>query len=110
MMQGQSLSVTGLLEKGTSFEGKLTFQGTVRIGGEFEGEIVTGGTLIIESEAQVKAQVKASQVVCSGKFSGHMQARSVSLYPPAVFEGTVEASSLKIEEGVVFRGSSQMLE
>ena len=30
-------AVTALLEKGASFDGRLTFEGTVRIGGHFRG-------------------------------------------------------------------------
>ena len=33
-------TISGLLEKGCEFEGKLTFEGTVRINGKFSGEIL----------------------------------------------------------------------
>ena len=36
-----------LLGKGADFQGKLTFEGTVRIDGRFTGEIFSDGTLII---------------------------------------------------------------
>ncbi len=39
--------ITTILGRGSAFEGKLTFEGTVRIDGRFKGEIVTEGTLIV---------------------------------------------------------------
>ncbi|MCA9698005.1 MAG: polymer-forming cytoskeletal protein, partial [Myxococcales bacterium] len=46
--------ITTILGKGSSFEGKLTFEGTVRIDGRFSGEIRTEGTLIIGETAEVQ--------------------------------------------------------
>ena len=36
----QEGQVTAILDKGASFEGQLSFEGTVRIGGNFKGEIL----------------------------------------------------------------------
>lgn len=105
----QDGEVTAILDQGAQFEGKLTFEGTVRIGGQFTGEIFTRDTLIIHPEAVVDAQIEAEYVVISGQVSGNIFARrSVIMYPPAVFKGTVTTPSLKIEEGVVFEGASYM--
>lgn len=101
--------VTALLDKGTIFEGKLTFEGTVRIGGRFEGEIFTNDTLVINPGAEVKAQIEADTVIISGHVIGHIYARKkVVMHAPAIFQGTVTSPSLRIEEGVVFEGASYM--
>ena len=47
--------VTAILDSGASFEGKLTFEGTVQIGGEFKGEIFTKDTLVINKGSFVNA-------------------------------------------------------
>ncbi len=101
--------ITAILDKGTSFEGQLSFEGTVRIAGNFKGEIFTKDTLIIDVGANVDAQIEADCVIISGNVQGNIFARkSVLMYPPAAFKGTVTTSSLKIEEGVVFEGASFM--
>lgn len=101
--------VTALLDIGASFEGKLTFEGTVRIGGSFKGEIFTRDTLVIQPTAKVEAQVEADMVIISGEFTGHVFARrQVVMHPPAVFRGTVTSPSLRIDEGVMFEGASYM--
>ncbi len=47
--------VTTLLGRGSEFEGKLSFEGTVRIDGKLSGEIFTDDTLIIGEGAEVNA-------------------------------------------------------
>lgn len=101
--------VTAILDHGASFEGKLTFEGTVQIGGEFRGEIFTKDTLIIGPQAVVQAQIEADTIVLSGRVEGNLFARrKVVMHPPAIFKGTVTTPSLRIDEGVVFEGASYM--
>ena len=106
VLEGQ---VTAILDKGASFEGQLSFEGTVRIGGHFKGEIFTHDTLIISEEARVEAHIEADVIIISGYVKGNLFARKqVLMYPPAVFRGSVTTPSLSIEEGVVFEGASNM--
>lgn len=101
--------VTALLDHGVSFEGKLTFEGTVRIGGEFKGEIFTRDTLVVDEGAVVEAEIEAELVIICGTVKGNVFARrQVVMHPPAFFKGTVTTPSLRIDEGVVFEGVSYM--
>jgi cytoskeletal protein CcmA (bactofilin family) len=101
--------ITAILDKGASFEGNLTFEGTVQVGGEFRGEIFTKDTLIVNKGAFISAQIEAETIIISGRVEGNIFARKkVVMHPPAVFRGTVTTPSLKIEEGVVFEGASYM--
>ncbi len=101
--------VTALLDQGAAFDGRLTFEGTVRIGGSFKGEIFTNDTLVVQPGAKVEAQIEADTVIISGTVKGNIFARRrVVMHPPAVFQGTVTTPSLRIEEGVVFEGASYM--
>ncbi len=101
--------VTALLDQGATFDGRLTFEGTVRIGGQFRGEIFTNDTLVVNPGAFVEAQIEAETVIISGTVKGNIFARRrVLMHPPAVFQGTVTTPSLRIDEGVVFEGASYM--
>jgi cytoskeletal protein CcmA (bactofilin family) len=101
--------ITALLDKGSSFEGKLSFEGTVQIGGEFKGEIFTQDVVVINHTATVHAQIEADIIYLSGNVEGNLFAkRKIVMHPPAIFRGTVTTPSLKIEEGVVFEGASYM--
>lgn len=101
--------VTALLDQGASFEGNLTFEGTVRISGSFKGEIFTKDTLVIDPGAEVEAQIEADIVIISGTVRGNIFARRrVIMHPPAILKGTITTPSLRIDEGVVFEGASYM--
>ncbi len=101
--------VTAILDKGVFFEGKLTFEGTVRIGGHFKGEIFTNDVLVISDTAVVEAQIEAATVIVSGRVTGNIFARErVVAHPPAVIKGKITTPSLRIDEGVVFEGATNM--
>lgn len=101
--------VTGVIESGCEFEGKLCFHGTVRIGGIFRGEIYTPDVLIVGEGARVQAEVSAGVVIISGEFSGNINAKyRVEIHRPAIFRGNILTPSLQVDDGVVFEGSSKM--
>ena len=102
--------VTGVIDHGCEFEGKLCFQGTVRIGGTFRGEIYTPDTLIIGEGARVQGQIDAGTVIISGEVSGNVRAKHrVEIHRPAIFRGDILTPSLSVDEGVIFEGSSKMV-
>ncbi len=101
--------LTGIIDPGCEFEGKLSFQGTVRIGGRFRGEIYTPDTLVVGDGAKVFASVEAGVVIISGEFHGDVRAtRRVEIHRPGFFRGNIITPSLSVDEGVVFEGSSKM--
>ncbi|MCE3009406.1 MAG: polymer-forming cytoskeletal protein [Pseudobdellovibrionaceae bacterium] len=110
MIDKESLGqITAILDRGASFEGKLTFEGTVQIGGDFKGEIFTKDTLVVNEGSFVSAQIEAESIIICGRVEGNLFARRrVIMHPPAVFKGTVTTPSLRIDEGVVFEGASYM--
>ncbi len=101
--------ITTILGKGSAFDGKLTFEGAVRIDGEFSGEIRTEGTLIIGETAEVKAQILASRIVVQGMVRGDLTASdSMEILAPARVYGNVATPSLEVQKGALFQGNCQM--
>jgi cytoskeletal protein CcmA (bactofilin family) len=101
--------LNALLGKGSQFEGKLIFEGTVRIDGKFSGEIVSTDTLIIGEGAEVKANVQVGALVCLGDYSGDARAgKSIELKAPAKVRGNLTTASVVIERGVFFDGTCKM--
>lgn len=101
--------ITTILGRGSSFEGKLTFEGTVRIDGHFAGEINTDGTLIIGESAQVEANIQAAIVVVHGRVRGDVVAsESMEIRSPARVEGNLSTPNLTIEKGSFFEGHCAM--
>ena len=101
--------ITTILGKGSSFEGKLTFEGTVRIDGQFAGEILTEGTLIVGEGAEVKANIRAATVVVQGRVQGDIMAsESLAIQSPAKITGNLVTPNLMIEKGAFFEGHCAM--
>jgi len=101
--------LNALLGRGSEFDGKLSFEGTVRIDGTFTGEISTSDTLIVGEGAKVSADITCGSIVVHGDVTGNIKAtESVELHRPAKVKGDVTSPSLMIEKGVTFDGSSKM--
>jgi cytoskeletal protein CcmA (bactofilin family) len=101
--------VKAILGKGSEFEGKLRFEGTVRIDGNFKGEVHSAGTLIVGEHALIEGDMEVDSAVISGKVTGNVYAKSkVELLAPAKLKGNIQAPTLVIQEGVSFDGNCQM--
>ena len=105
----RSPELNALLGKGSQFEGKLLFEGSVRIDGKFSGEIVSTDTLIIGEGADVKGEIAVGTLVIVGDYNGNAKAsKSVELRAPAKVRGTLTTASIVIERGVFFEGNCKM--
>lgn len=101
--------LNALLGKGSEFEGKLTFEGEVRIDGKFSGQIVTKDTLTIGDGAKVTAEISAGVIIVSGTVEGTLRAaQHIELHAPARVKGAIEAPSMSMDKGVIFEGTTKM--
>lgn len=108
-MASTTNEINALLGKGSEFEGKLHFEGTVRIDGRFKGEIKSDDVLIIGEGAEVEAEICVAKVIVYGGLNGNIEAAgSVNLHAPACVYGSITTKSLTIDEGVTFDGSCHM--
>jgi cytoskeletal protein CcmA (bactofilin family) len=101
--------INTLLGRGSEFEGKLTFEGTVRIDGKLSGEIFSEDVLVVGEGATVSAEIDVGVIIVEGTVTGNIRAkRAVELHAPARVKGNIETPSLYIDKGVVFEGFSKM--
>ena len=102
--------ITALLGRGTRFEGKLYFEGRVRVDGIFKGEIKSDDTLIIGDGAEVNAEIDVATVIIrGGVVHGNVRAsQSIEIHAPGKLVGNIHSPSLFIERGVEFEGSCRM--
>jgi cytoskeletal protein CcmA (bactofilin family) len=104
-----SSDLNALLGRGSEFEGKLAFEGKVRIDGTFTGEISTNDLLQIGDGAKIQAEISCGTVVVEGEVVGNIKAtQAVELRRPAKVHGDITTPSLTIEKGVIFEGRSHM--
>ncbi len=102
--------ITALLGRGTEFEGKLHFEGRVRIDGVFKGEIRSDDTLVIGEGAEIHAEIDvATVIVRGGVVHGNIRATTaIELHAPGKMVGNLHSPSLFIDRGVEFQGSCRM--
>ncbi len=110
MDSGSPVEITALLGRGTRFEGKLFFQGRVRIDGELRGEIRSDDVLVIGEGADIEAEIDvATVIVKGGRVRGNIRARTaIELHVPAHIVGNLHSPSLVIEKGVKVEGTCTM--
>jgi cytoskeletal protein CcmA (bactofilin family) len=101
--------INTLLGRGSEFEGKLTFEGTVRVDGKLSGEIFSEDVLVVGEGAQISAEIEVGVIIVEGSVTGNIRAkRSVELHAPARVRGNIETPSLYIDKGVIFEGNCKM--
>jgi cytoskeletal protein CcmA (bactofilin family) len=103
------VDLNAVLGRGSVFEGKLAFEGTVHINGTFTGEIHSNDTLVVGEGARVEGDIDVGTLIVTGEVNGHVRAKqAVEMHAPARVKGTIVTPSLLIERGVVFEGTTRM--
>src|SRR5688572_4963384 len=93
----------------SSFEGKLVFDGTVRVDGNFKGHIKTDNVLVVGQGARVEATVEVGSIVINGEVVGDITAKNlVEIHAPGKVRGNITTPQIMIAKGVVFEGSCKM--
>lgn len=101
--------INAFLGKDTEFEGKLSFNGAVRIDGCLKGEIFTEGTLIVGESAVLESNIHVSHILVSGEIRGNIIASDrIEIHAPGKVFGNIQAPTVVIDEGVVFEGNCKM--
>lgn len=101
--------INAFLGVGTSYEGKLQFQGSVRIDGEFIGQIDSDGTLIVGQEAKIDGHIVVGSLILSGAIQGQIvAANKVIMHKTARLQGSLRSPCLVMEEGAVLDGEVLM--
>jgi cytoskeletal protein CcmA (bactofilin family) len=107
--EGIVSEISTLLGRGTTFEGKLTFEGTVRVDGKLKGSVFSDDVLIIGEGAHVEAEIDIGEIIIQGTLVGNVRAkRGIEVLAPGRVKGDLTTPSLQIEKGVVFEGRSFM--
>ena len=101
--------INTLLGRGATFEGKLTFEGTVRVDGKLKGEVFSDDILIVGEGATVEAEIDIGEIIIQGTVIGNIRAkRGIEIHAPGRVKGDLHTPSLQVDKGVIFEGRSFM--
>jgi cytoskeletal protein CcmA (bactofilin family) len=103
-------TITMLLGPGTTIEGTVKFENTVRLEGNVIGKIhSTDGTVIIGETAVVNGEIMVNVAIIMGRVNGKINAgKRVEVYPPGRIEGDIQSPAVLIKSGVIFNGNCSM--
>lgn len=106
---GSEGNLNAFLDQGSSFEGKLTFKGSVRIDGEFRGEVQSSDLLYVGESGQIEGTIRVGEAIVSGRVTGHLVAeRRLQLHATAQIDGEISTAKLVVDEGARVDGRIQM--
>ena len=96
---GRKGDYQSFLDSGTSFEGKITLSGLVRLEGEFRGEVDADG-LVVGQSGRVEAKLSVRSLIVHGTVIGVTVAKEqVVVGPTGSIEGSVRTPNLRVDEG-----------
>lgn len=102
-------STDTLIGEGSSFEGTLRSQASIRLEGEIAGDIECAGDVIIGEKGSARSNVTARNVVLAGTVHGNIQASgTLTIKGSGKLYGNLTVRELLIEAGGIFHGNSRM--
>jgi cytoskeletal protein CcmA (bactofilin family) len=98
-----------ILSEDIDFKGMLYFEKSFLIKGKLEGNIDARGILLVDTSAEVIADIKADKVIIRGSVTGDITARQkVEVTLTGKLQGNVHAPEIQMESGCVFNGQCRM--
>lgn len=104
-----SEQIENVLGKSLVVNGDLKGDGAFRIDGTVEGNVASKSAVYIGESGVVRGDVSGSDVVIAGQVSGNVSCTGhLEIVATGRIEGDLDAKSVRIETGGVFRGTSRM--
>ncbi len=100
-----------VISAGTTVEGKIRTQGSLRLDGKMTGEIHAAENLAIGVSGELDGLMNGRNITIGGKVRGNINAiEKLVLEGKSVVRGDIRAARLVIDEGAVFDGKVSMSE
>lgn len=100
-----------IIGKGSSVEGAMRVENSIRIDGRIKGNVTTTDSLVIGKEGEIDGEIVAKNAIIGGKVKGKISASGkVVLEAKATFQGEIKTARLVIDDGAVFDGQCTMQE
>ncbi len=98
-----------IIGKGSTFEGTMKVQSTLRVDGKIKGNVTTSDSIVIGKDGSINGDVTVRNAIIGGKLRGKLVATGkVVLESNSVFNGELKTTKLVIDEGAVFEGNCSM--
>ena len=89
--------------------GDLTADGGFRIDGTVEGNVESKAAIVVGESGVVRGDVRGTDIVVAGQIIGNVTCTGhLEILAKGRIEGDIDAKSVRVETGGVFRGVSRM--
>ena len=101
--------IENILGRSSVIQGDLSADGAFRIDGTIEGSVSSRAAVVIGESGVVRGGLRGTDVVIAGTVQGDVFCEGhLEILAKGTVEGDIEAKSMRIETGGVFRGTSRM--
>jgi len=112
-IKGSSTEVSAaelnIFGKGTSVDGDVTAQSSIRIDGTLKGKLICKQTLTIGPGGAIEGDVQAENAIVGGSVKGKLFVKQkLVLEAGSTMVGEIKATKLIVDEGALFDGTSSM--
>jgi len=101
--------IENVLGQSLVIRGDLTADGGFRIDGTVEGNVDSKAAIVVGESGVVRGDLRGTDVVVAGQIMGNVTCSGhLEILAKGRIEGDIDAKSVRIETGGVFRGTSRM--
>ncbi len=105
----KSNSIATIISEGTTIEGNVVSENSIRLSGAVKGDIVSKGLVIIGAGARVKGNITAESVLIAGSVEGDLNiVNKTNIEPTGEVRGDLVTKRLLVDEESVFSGKCTM--
>ena len=99
-------AITTFIGSGTSIEGSIEFEQSLRIDGCVRGTISSAnGTLVVGEGANIEADISVGHAIIMGSLQGNVDAaRKIEIHAPSRIRGNIVSACISIDAGVQLNG------
>jgi cytoskeletal protein CcmA (bactofilin family) len=101
--------IENVLGASLTIRGDLTADGGFRIDGTVEGHVESKAAIVVGESGVVRGDLRGTDIVVAGRIEGNVSCSGhLEILTKGRIEGDIDAKSVRIETGGVFRGTSRM--
>jgi len=105
----KSGNLNTIIGKGSSFEGNLKVEQSLRVDGRIKGHISTTDSIVIGKDGEIEGEIITKNAIIGGRVHAKINAAGkVVLESKAMFVGELKTTRLVIDDGAVFEGRCSM--
>lgn len=104
-MPHRIVNTLNIIGENSTFEGKITIDGSLRIDGSYYGDSISIDHIVVGKSGAIKSTIDANSVVIEGAIAGNISSKTrTMLLPTAKILGNIVTPELIIQNGVMWDG------